>query len=268
MAEPGGMKAFRVEFNLREMFPADDPLSIPLLRLMAATNDARYLLGTIIAANANVERGTEFDRMIRAGEFCYLLRMLGAHLYEAGIAFRELHDKCRKSIEALLAPDDRSQARSALKAVEDIFNDRSENGFDRLVLQPIRNLWAFHYKAERFREALNGTRDDETELIACENHTLGRYTCVDDLVSGYSLDRICDSFGGVEVVVQRLRGLITQLCIVVDTIVAAAFEEKAKNGSRMDTTDGTVTIPPAMTDARTQATLDETQRRREGENGT
>jgi hypothetical protein len=109
------------------------------------------------------------------------------------------------------------------------------------VLEPIRNLWAFHYKAQRFHEALGGAAHDDTELIACEDHALGRYTCVDELVSGYSLEGICATFGGVERVAERLNDLVVQLCALVDTILGVALEQRASDGARRAITEGMVT---------------------------
>jgi hypothetical protein len=51
------------------MFPSDDPITVPRLRLAAATNDARYLQSLAIEANQELElaSGTQFDRKIRHG---------------------------------------------------------------------------------------------------------------------------------------------------------------------------------------------------------
>ena len=238
--------AFRVEFNLCEMFPSDDPLSVPLLRLLAAVNDGRYLQGQLIALNEDLERGTELDTRIRQGQFFYVIRMLGAHLYESGKAFREMHATCRRRVESLLGPDTTSQGRRALAAVTLIFDDSTDQGFNKAVLQRIRTLWAFHCKAERFLEAREGVQNDDTEMVACRSHGLGPYTFVDSLVSEYSLEQVCTPFGGVTEVVKRLIRLTGDLATASDSIVAALFEEKRRAGARMDWNEGAVTIPPVM----------------------
>jgi hypothetical protein len=60
-----------VKFNLCEI-PSDEELSVPLLRLLAATNDARFLQGLAIDVTTSLDRGTEFDTLIRQGQFLYL----------------------------------------------------------------------------------------------------------------------------------------------------------------------------------------------------
>jgi len=145
---------------------------------------------------------------------------------------------CRPRAESLLPRG--SQGRVAFEELRGIFGDSSDQGIDQAVLQPIRTLWAFHYKEERFSEALRSVSHDKAEMITCPHHGLGRYTFVDQLVSTYSLQQICSPFGGIEAVVKRLMRLTGSLATASDSILAALFEQ---DGVGMDVTEGMVTLP-------------------------
>lgn len=96
-------KALRVTLKLREFFPPGDPLSVPLLTLMAATNDARQLQRLLIVARPAAEGASEANRSILNGEIGYLFRVLAGHLYEAGLMFRKLDELAGADADRLLA---------------------------------------------------------------------------------------------------------------------------------------------------------------------
>ena len=73
-------RGVRITFDLCRIFPSDDVLSIPLLRLMAATNDARYIMKHSLILLAQNEGANELEAPIINGELLYLFRLLCGHL--------------------------------------------------------------------------------------------------------------------------------------------------------------------------------------------
>src|SRR5262249_7457038 len=86
MPIPGKEEGTVADVRRARWFPRDDPVPIPLLRLMAAANDARHVQKLMIAA-MDEEPANRGESLIQNGERGYLYRMLCGHLYEAGIAF-------------------------------------------------------------------------------------------------------------------------------------------------------------------------------------
>src|SRR5262249_31547943 len=94
-----------VKFKREQLFPISDDLSIPLLRLMAATNDVRHLQKLVLTLFDKEEPTTQTEAAIREGELGYLLRMFCGHLSEAGNVFRCLDSTCKKQVDAVLMND-------------------------------------------------------------------------------------------------------------------------------------------------------------------
>ncbi|MBI3622199.1 MAG: hypothetical protein HY208_08455 [Nitrospirae bacterium] len=162
-----------VTFRLREAFPVNDPLSLPLLRLLAATNDARYIVRLLTAAHDGVETRNQTEQLIGAAEFGYLVRMLCGHLHEAGIAIRGIwtDPKARKRAQKVLRMSQDEGA--AFENVRLQFTDYS-TGSIKHVLEQIRNHAAFHYRDHVF-EAAHRDHPDESALVIAKASGFSRY---------------------------------------------------------------------------------------------
>ena len=77
-------------FDPARVFPPDDPLSLPLLRLMLATDDVRHASMLFVMADHQVRQTIGVQQALHAGQMWYLFRLLCSHLYEGGNALRTL----------------------------------------------------------------------------------------------------------------------------------------------------------------------------------
>ena len=68
-----------------------DAISVSLLRLMAATNDARYAMKQLVRGlKGGRKPRNRVERAILAGEQSYLVRVVCGHLEEVGRVFRDV----------------------------------------------------------------------------------------------------------------------------------------------------------------------------------
>jgi hypothetical protein len=169
-------KGLRVTLKLRDFFPPDDRLSVPLLTLMAAANDARHLQRLLIVAQEATARASEANRSILNGEIGYLFRVLSGHLYEAGLTFQKLDKVAGAEANRLLRED--GEGRAALAQVRQAFLDTSPGGYFEGVLGRIRNAAAFHYHPAEMRAALND-HPSEADVLITEFVGIGRYLVTD-----------------------------------------------------------------------------------------
>src|SRR2546422_1713272 len=65
MRNPERAVASFVTFRLREAFPVNDPLSVPLLRFMAATNDARHMVRLLTTLHDGIEMLNDTEKLLR-----------------------------------------------------------------------------------------------------------------------------------------------------------------------------------------------------------
>jgi hypothetical protein len=178
-------RAVKITFDLRQIFPSDDSLSVPLLRLMAATNDARYVLKNTLLLLHKAKTANELDASIINGELLYLFRLLCGHLYEAGIAFRSLELDHSDLLNA--AARENSKGKKLLGNVREAYATGSDGAFHISFLAPVRNLVSFHYLAEPLASALkrhNELGDIKGTTIAATRVGLGRHTICDHLATG------------------------------------------------------------------------------------
>src|SRR5262245_24802392 len=83
----GALLTFRVE----ELFPEQDPLSAPLLKLMDVTNDTRFVLIQFLRASRGLRRPrNRTEQQLAESEQSYLFRTLAGRHYESAAAFRNL----------------------------------------------------------------------------------------------------------------------------------------------------------------------------------
>jgi transcriptional regulator with XRE-family HTH domain len=237
-AIPTTERVTRVEFRVKRLFPLDKKMSVPLLRLMAATNDSRHLLRLMMMAH-DVDVSNEAERLNADGEVKYLFRMLCGHLHEAGLAFRSLDASLRDDLDAQLAKAPEGLA--ALQTLRRVYGDQDPTGFRLKVLGPIRTLGAFHYKDKVFEDSLVALADRPQTLIVSP-HALGlsRY-CVTDAVASRLIGELA---GGTqeafERVLQESVSLASALGLLVDHLLVkllaadpSAIQARYQHGIRI-----------------------------------
>lgn len=229
----------RLQFETERLLPKADPMSIPLLRLLAATNDVILLQKLVIIARARSDAAGEFEKDVLNGELGYFIRTLCGHLYEAGNAFRGLDVACKGQIDKLMAAD--AEAREAFEILRKVYHDRSDTAFDRGVLGPIRNLTGFHYKDQTFaegREALKATG----AIILSEHIGFTRYVLADEMLT----KKTWDLLGGAQNYKEALRKafeLADALAIAVTHLLKYRLDAAKVP---VQETYGTLPIPPEI----------------------
>jgi hypothetical protein len=78
------------KFDPARVFPPDDPLTLPLLRLMLATDDVRHASMLFVMADYQVRTTTGIQQTLHGGQMWYLFRLLCSHLKEGGNALNTL----------------------------------------------------------------------------------------------------------------------------------------------------------------------------------
>lgn len=194
--------AQKIEFDPEVVFPPDDKFTIPLFRLMLATDDARHLQKLILMSIENNENATADESSIINGELVHLFRMICSHLYEAGIAFRNLEEKNPGHLDKILK--DNSEAIKILEYLRESFpskppvydsnrekNDRSSIRYS--FLNPIRQSIGSHYKQEKLEEAYKyflGLGNSIGQITICEHHGLGRFHLTDHLIISLIIEHL------------------------------------------------------------------------------
>ena len=257
MPIPGKEEVTVVDVKLRKLFPPDDPVSIPLLRLMAAANDARHVQKLMIAAMDDVpsNRG---ESLIQNGERGYLYRMLCGHLYEAGIAFRDLDTKGAARLDQWLAGEPEGLA--ALAHLRAVYLDASEEGFYKRVLNRIRTHGAFHYKDERFGEALTA-HDAVAPIVVAQSVGMSRYSITDNFAVLLVAGAVGATEEGFKNGLADALGVSTALGGMLDFVLLARLQENA------DAIEKTKTVPIRIPAAVHRVRQREEQRRGEGNRG-
>src|SRR6266446_376168 len=77
-------------FDPARVFPPGDPLTLPLLRLMLATDDVRRARVLLITADQQVSQTTGIQQTLHGGQLWYAFRLLCSHLKEGGDALTTL----------------------------------------------------------------------------------------------------------------------------------------------------------------------------------
>ncbi len=229
----------RLQFETERLLPKADSMSIPLLRLLAATNDVILLQKLVILARARSEAAGEFEKDVLNGELGYFIRTLCGHLYEVGNAFRGLEAACKDRIDKLMAAD--AEAREPFEILRKLYHDRSDTGFDRGVLGPIRNLTGFHYKDRTFAEGLEALRA-KGEIILSEHIGFTRYALTDEMLT----KKTWDLLGGAQKYKEAL-GKAFELADALAIAVTHLLKYRLDEGKvPVQETYGTLPIPPEI----------------------
>ncbi len=248
-------KTTRVKFVLKQIFPSHEHLSIELVRLMTATDDARHLQKRLLIADESLEGANDTEVSILNGEILHFFRLLCSHLYEAGNALRAVERKRPGLLDTAVAGN--KQGKRDLRYVRRAYAAEPEGAFHHSFLKVIRDRVGFHYKEEPLRQSLekaNTTRSLEGTLILAEFAGLSRYTVSDHLtlgviqdVLGGDLDQFRRRFSKKMEHVIKLAGALGQ---VVDHLLVHVFDRSPT--AILEEREGTVTIPPPVRHAREQ----------------
>jgi hypothetical protein len=235
--------AVRLGFLVQEVFPPDDPGSIPLLQLVSASNDALFMQRLIVQRQAWVSEPGEFDRIVVQGEIGYLFRMLCGHLYEAGrILQRWLEEGGGEAEMALLEHGGAEDGRAAQASLLSIYGDRSASGFFEAVLGVVRQASGAHYDERAFARAMeDGPRHGQVVLSRYAG--LNRFTVADLIVDQVSLKV---AGGDPEVLERQCReamALARSLGAVVTRLILKRLE-RCETTSR--TEHGQLRVPVAL----------------------
>lgn len=246
-------KAIRLRFKLRQILPQDDSLSVPLLRLMMAADDARHLEKSWIKDVEDMDEANDVEAAILRGEMTHLFRMLCGHLYEAGIAFRAVDQVQPDLLQAAVASDEEGKA--ALDYVRKAYAVDSEEALHFSFLKPIRDEVGFHYKQGSLNQALSkliNTPNLDAALTVCEAAGLSRYNITDHLTAMIIATQLNVGLEGLqEKLHEKMGGVIKlagHLASVVDLLLLHLFE--ARPGAVLEQRDCTITIPPQVLQAR------------------
>ena len=245
-------RAKRFRFDLAKVLPPDNPRSVPLLRLLSATDDARHLQKLLLVSDMTSHDAKEFEVPILNGELIHLFRILAGHLYEAGAAFRQLERDCRSFLDEVLVANpgmfqDLKDVRSAFAT--------STTAYHHVFLKPFRDRVGFHYKPESLKEALTAltqANDLDGQVIVTEVAGIGRYS-VADYVSAQVLIKIlgCDPNDLLAALHDRMMQairLVDSLCQVVDIAFIHIIE--GTQDAIKEIAEGEVRIHPEIVRAR------------------
>ena len=128
-------------FRIAEVLPADDPMTVPVLRLLMAIDDVRRAQIYLLEAQERLIALPPAAKYLAAGDFLYSLRLLFSHLDEGGTAIKHLDTKAKKRVDALLR--DKPEAQLALGKVRAFFQSPD---YDNSLVSRIRDTVGAHYK--------------------------------------------------------------------------------------------------------------------------
>jgi hypothetical protein len=130
-------------------FPADDPIAIDLLRLMAAYNDL-IALAEWVSADRDLA-DDKADRIIQVDRRFLKLRMIASFFHEAMKVLEELEQE--PDFEAQLERRLSTEAQESLKRLRTVRCGRDPSMRD--LLNRTRNQATFHYLKSPYKEGLS-----------------------------------------------------------------------------------------------------------------
>lgn len=174
-SEPAAYLRVRV----RDLFPPNDSIVPPLLRLMPAVNDLRTLQKMWFSAHTRVGN-TPSERDIIRAEDRYLFRLTCGTAFEAARAFQDL----RQALEVPAAQGTiermPGEARAAFRALASIFPEDFENRDYGKILARTRHS-IFHYPETKLIRPALQQHDEVGRLIVGNVVGASRYLLADDL---------------------------------------------------------------------------------------
>jgi hypothetical protein len=225
-----------VRVRMAQLFDTADAMSVPLLRLMAATNDTRLAMKQIIRAQRGGRKPrNRAERMVVSGEQLYLVRLLCGHLEEAGRVFRDLWGDPKKRRKLRRGRVLTEENRANLALLEREFIRLPSKGLRERFLNPIRNDWTFHYLDHVFRAALDHA-ENEGHLLVAVSRGMSRYLLIDDLIARGLRDAAGGDRPSYERAVKEAVELAGALGKVVDALLLGLLESPGVDFIRRDFT--------------------------------
>lgn len=158
-------------FRVAQVLPPDDPMTVPVLRLLMAVDDVRRAQMQLVEAHERIDVAPVAEKYLALGDFLYAMRHLFSHLHEAGIAVRCLDTNAKKRVDAALAGN--REALASLKAVRKFFNAAD---YDKSLIARVRNAIGSHYDDAEITALVRAEVTDDAllESTAAEVGGLGR----------------------------------------------------------------------------------------------
>jgi len=228
------------KFNPKLVFPPDDKLTVPLFRLMLATDDARYVGTLLVMTDYQVSHATGIQGALSGGQFWYLFRLLCLHLKEAHNALNTLVNCVANSrLNELLhgRPD----------AIEAMERFRLAVGPDSFITK-VRDSIGSHYKQvdiERMYRSDLAAGKVEGAVVACDVGGLSRFT-ITDLIALHLIDEAGGGeSGGGDAEFSRRCGAVTDLVEDLSTFVGHLVAALLKKHG-VEATDDTIEVPALL----------------------
>jgi hypothetical protein len=228
-------------FNPARVFPLDDKLTLPLLRLMLATDDARYVGMLLVMTDYQVSQvaGTT-QGALSGGQFWYLFRLLCLHLKEAHNALNCIP---KKRLTALFRgrPEGRKSKERFRAAIA-----------TEPFVTSVRDSMAAHYRQvdiERVYARDLAAGKVEGVVVACDVGVLSRSTITDTLALHLLDEAALGDSGGGDAEFSKRCGAVTDLVEDLSTfvghLVAALLKEHG-----VEATTETIEVPVLLRAAR------------------
>ena len=247
--------AIKLVFRLAKVLPADQPLSVPLLRLMMASNDVRHIQKLMLAKDERIGQGNAFEEAVLSGEILHFERLLCGHLYEAGCAFHAIDSSHPDIADAAVRG---TEYEAALQRLREMYARNPPGAFHRSFLYAVRNQFGFHYKPEEIEAKLEeflaiGTF--EAEVIHAEELSgLSRYVIADHVSIGILQDilnaELPDLHEVFDKAMSQALALARDLSDVVDLMLLPLLERDQSALIGQET--GTLSAQVELTDAKQQ----------------
>jgi hypothetical protein len=170
--------AFR--WRVASVLPSHDPITVPVLRLMMAVDDARRAQIHFVEATERSDEPAEKHRAL--GDWLYALRLLFSHIHEGGDALLQL-DGCARDkngdnrINVLLAGN--REAMAALRRLRKFFGARD---YRNSLIARIRNTIGSHYDRRAVAALVKEELNDDTLLDSAATSIGGLARMADPLL--------------------------------------------------------------------------------------
>jgi transcriptional regulator with XRE-family HTH domain len=181
--------AYRLTVDVGKLLPLNQPFSLPLTRMMMATDDVRHLHRLLVVRHGRKDP-TPSERLLFEGETGHLFRLLCSHLCEAISAFATLDDRCRSLLdESVKLADDRLRAEKALSSARAAREAILSKQGKRSLIHVVRNFVGFHYpEDQKLRRTIEKHRDVSREdgrlegtFVLSIHQGIGRYVLADQV---------------------------------------------------------------------------------------
>ncbi len=230
-------------FDPAHVFPPNDPLTLPLFRLMLATDDVRHASVLFVMADQQVRETTGIQSVLHGGRMWYLFRLLCAHLNEGGNALNTLLN-CVADMRLKDLLRDKPAATEALARLRPAFGKGT-------FIRNVRDWISSHYRQEDIKRvyerdlAAIPARVDGS-LVACEVGVLSHF-----IVTGVLALHLMDAAAGAtndEEFSERC-GEVVDLAQDLSTFVGHLIDALLKERGVQTTLD-TIEVPALLRAAR------------------